>query len=257
MRPISPAPEGAWPDVQKNEWVSRALGAPAYDLDLRHAPSDPPERIRQALDEADHALAAAQARMAAARVAPGNVDLIGECERHGFVYVETALGLELPLKGDGRYSRYLRFPVRPAAAEDLPALAGIGAVAFTENRFMTDRRFPPEAVARYYTNWLEDSFARETDDIYVLDAAGGIEGFYIVRRLDERRADLLLAGVRRDERASFYSLPLYAGTFAALAARGFSLGVTEVLATNLPALNILCLFGARFAHAFVRLHKWF
>jgi len=257
MRPISPAPEGAWPEVQRNEWVSRALGAPAYDLDLRHAPFDQPESIRQALDEADRALSAAQAKMVAARLAPGNLALVAECERRGFVYVETAVGLRLPLTKDGRYAFYERIPVRPALAEDLPTLVKIGAVAFTENRFMTDRNFPPEAVARYYANWINDSFARDSDDMYVLDVAGHPAGFYIVRKLDERQVDLLLAAVNPEVRGSSCGASLYAGTLDALAARGFTTGYTEVLATNLAALNIFAFFGARFSHAFVRLHRWF
>lgn len=63
----------------------------------------------------------------------------------------------------------------------------------------------------------------------------------------------LLASAKNN---SFYSLPLYTGVYNELVNKGFRRGEGEILATNLPVLNILSFLGANFYSTDIRLHKW-
>ncbi|NQT86648.1 hypothetical protein HQ560_07790 [bacterium] len=234
MTPISPT---------HNPWVSRAMGLEVWDADLRSGA------------DAVDSLAELGADMVSVKVSATDGPLLRACCERGFFPVETVVALEMPLRDDGRYARYARLPLRAAEAADVPALHAIAADTFVENRFMTDRAFPRDGVARYYANWIDDSLER--DIIHVLETHGAVKGFYIVRPLDERRIDLLLAGVGSGERSSYCGAPLCAGTFAACARAGFRTGVAEIVATNLPILNLFAFFGARFTASYIRLHKWF
>ena len=243
--------------VNKNVGLSNILAKPVYDISINDDMLEAihPEKI--IIEEIETYLQRVKARMVSVRVSPNKVELTRQLESMGFYYVETILSFTVPLKDDRRFRKHSLFPIISATNADMPKIIEIACETFTENRFIRDSNFTPDVAASYYANWVESSFNNDQDKVYVLKVQDDVKGFYIIRNVDEESVVFLLAGVNREDKDSFYGLPLYAGVHITLVDKGYKSGEGEILAENIAVLNIFSFLGASFHSTEVRMHKWF
>jgi dTDP-4-amino-4,6-dideoxy-D-galactose acyltransferase len=108
----------------------------------------------------------------------------------GFVPVDVRLTLEMPL--DAGLDRAAE-SVRPARAEDLPALREIAAISHSASRFFADPRFRTRAPALYET-WIEKSLQGMADAVLVADTGAPV-GYITCNRHDDGTGQIGLFAV--------------------------------------------------------------
>jgi hypothetical protein len=244
--------------LNQNEWLSQVLGSPAFDLHLFPDPTLGLEGIDRLLAELHTFLVDHHARMAALRTEPMNALLLERISLNGFFYIETIMKFVVPLRRLDLAEKQARFRIRRAEERDLNEVITIAASTFSENRLVRDEHFPRSAAQEYYTNWINSSYRLESDEIHVLESQATVKGFFILRKLGDHRVIFLLGGISSEEkRGSPYGPALYSGVFKQLVDRQFKSAEGEILAANLPVVNIFCSLGARFYASEVRYHKWF
>lgn len=130
--------------------------------------------VRHAVRE----LADRRVGLCSARLSSDALACVEALEDEGFRYRELTLS---PWR-DLRAWRARGFGVtRPAAADDVAAIAGIARRAFRTDRFHRDARLDPAAADGLYERWVRSWFARDDGDARarVLVAGGEVRGFFL------------------------------------------------------------------------------
>ena len=100
--------------------------------------------------------------------------VIHDAEEQGFHLADLRVTLSWPAAPvDSRLS----VPIRPARAEDLPALAAIAGSSHTDSRFYFDSRFPRARCDALYETWIRNSFHGFAQAVLVAERDQGVAGY--------------------------------------------------------------------------------
>jgi ribosomal protein S18 acetylase RimI-like enzyme len=145
--------------------------------------------------------------------------------------------------------------LRPATAEDLPALRGIARTNHRVTRFYADPRFPDDRCDDLYELWIERSVEGWADVVLVADVDGRPVG-YVSCHADGDAGSIGLVGVAEEARGRGIGRALVAGAVSWCHDRG--VGRISVVAQGRNAAAIRLYEGAGFRTADVGLwfHRW-
>lgn len=233
-----------WATAELLPWDEEAFGFPTGQLTLGERVVAPAEA-----DEARASLAAwaeeTGAELAAASADADRADWVAALPLLGFRCVDVSLRMTLsPLK---RRPRTLsKTSVRPAAAEDFPALVEIASTAFDFGRYHRDALFPRALADRRFGLWVERSLKerRPTDRFWVVGTPGAPRAF-VFARVAGARAEILLTAVARAHANGLYGAASFEGALAALEKEGVRAVAVNISALNTGALNLYARLGFR------------
>jgi hypothetical protein len=126
------------------------------------------------------------------------------------------------------------------------------------DRFSRDPLVPPGFSTRRYAEYLRQSFARPSDEIWsVCDAdSGRILTFRSHRKIKEQEVQLLLGGVRRELHGEGLGAISTHFCFNQMAAAGIKRGSTRISISNKPVFDLeVTHFGFRYHSAALILRK--
>ncbi len=127
--------------------------------------------------------------------------------------------------------------VRPARADDLPALQAIAADSFVYSRFAADPFFTPEQVRAFHRQWITNLCAGLADMVLVFETDGDAVGFVSCARAGGEGRIPLIASHARLRRAGV-GRALVTAALHWFAAAGVSAVHVKTQAQNYPALAL-------------------
>jgi dTDP-4-amino-4,6-dideoxy-D-galactose acyltransferase len=176
--------------------------------------------------------------------------------RGGFQFIDVRLDLGYPL-GPARPAPEPGF-IRPAQANDLPALQAIARVSHHDSRFFKDRGFPAGRGADLYAEWIRRDLAVHTTFVAHPPEAEAPVG-YISCQVEpgskEGRIGLLAVAARHSGRGTGGALVQAA--LAWFSAQGCPVVKVATQASNLPAQRLYQAAGFRTVESTAWFHRWF
>lgn len=238
-------------------WDSELFGFPFYELKCGATPAD---RLKLLLPDWLAAIAPRSGPcLAVAALAPADLRRAQILSAHAFYPVETLLEITLAL---ARFKPVLEkkfgyMRMRPAAADDLPALAEIARASFKTDRFHLDGNLPGDKADRRYARWIESGF-RDGAPVFVLEdgRAGRAAGFVLARETEPGVYDMSLAALDARYHNTGAGLILYQAMLAASRARGCRLATAWISINNLNSLKAAERLGFTARRAVNKFH-WF
>lgn len=172
----------------------------------------------------------------------------------GFRFVDVRVDLALALPGPALAPAATA--VRPASAEDLPALEAIARSAHHDTRFFKDVGFPAARVADLYARWIQRDFREH--HILVTGRAGVPTG-YVTCQIDAaaKRGRIGLIAVADAERGRGHGRALVQESLRWFAAAGCQEVCVATQASNVAAQRLYQSMGFRTHEAHATFHRWF
>jgi dTDP-4-amino-4,6-dideoxy-D-galactose acyltransferase len=117
-------------------------------------------------------------------------------ERHGFHLADVRLTFERPCDEAAATEKPPGgADIRPAQADDVPALQAIARVSHRDSRFYFDGRFPVERCDALYATWIARSCQGFADQVFVGQCGGQVAGYTTVKQAAPDTAEIGLVGV--------------------------------------------------------------
>lgn len=248
------AGDPSWGHVAVIPWDSECFGFPVGTYLAERAGEDTPPPAADVRAHLDAWMAAHQVELVACMVPGGSRRWMACLSAAGFAFVETAL-----LAFARRLSTLPppRVAVRPAVADDHPALLALAGSAFSFGRYHTDARFPRELADARYRLWMHNALTGDpARDIVLATGAAGQPTGFVCATLDGHRATLALAAVDRDANPGILGPLLMVSAMHALADRGARSVQVRIAAANTAILSLYAGLGFSFpdAEAVYHLH---
>lgn len=195
------------------------------------------------------------------RIQPAEVRLGEVLSGFGFYPAETTLQISLPLR---RFTPIHpgaagRARLRPARADDLPAVVAIAEETFTRDRFHLDPHLPARLSDKRYARWVERGF-RDGDSLFVYestaqpDADRDIIGFYLIRGEPGGEVDLSLAGVGSRYRRGGGGALMYEAMLEKCQEMGYRTASSAISTNNLDVVNLFMRLGFVVRSAHLTMH---
>ncbi|MBE5201374.1 MULTISPECIES: dTDP-4-amino-4,6-dideoxy-D-galactose acyltransferase [Pectobacterium] len=129
-----------------------------------------------------------------AKIAADNLVLADALADLGFRLVEGEVDLSLSLERERVVTPLPRW--REATLDDIPALRDAASRVFALSRFRSPW-YQPQDSGRFYAQWIENAVRGTFDHCCLLaeDAAGNLQGWVTLRRMDDTDARIGLLGV--------------------------------------------------------------
>lgn len=168
------------------------------------------------------------------------IHLIHAAEEAGFHYVETQFKTTLRLNKTFDTSKYPYDYVCLDSSDDLPEVLKIAENTIEHDRFSRDPRIGLKASGLRYRTYIEDSFQRESDEIWVVRSrsTGQVLTFRSHRRVNEDEVILLIGGVHPDFKDVGLGIISSHFCFNQLRQAGYRRAVTHISAANTPIVNL-------------------
>lgn len=183
---LSPEPGTAKPSsfvaLRRLDWDTAFFGVLMGAIDARREPEITSPARRAEVLAADLQLALEQARAEGYshliyRIPADDIASTWAAESTGLKLVDVAVDstfrfgtTPIPDRGDGP-------AIRPARAEDVPALREVAATAFAVSRFATDPFFSAASVSAFYQEWVTNLCNGLAQAVFVCEIATEVAGF--------------------------------------------------------------------------------
>jgi dTDP-4-amino-4,6-dideoxy-D-galactose acyltransferase len=146
--------------------------------------------------------------------------------------------------------------VRPAHADDLPALRAIARRAYTDSRFYFDRRFPRQRCDALYERWIERSVDGGADAVLVGETDRRAAGYVTCLRGDAGTGSIGLVGVAEAARGRGLGGRLVAAALGWFAGQGVERVEVVTQGRNVAAQRLYQAHGFRTRRVEVSFHRW-
>lgn len=169
-----------------------------------------------------------------------SIHLIHAAEAAGFQFVETQFKTTLRLNKTFDVSKYPYDYVALESPDDLPEVLKIAESTIEHDRFSRDPKIGSMASGLRYRKYLEDSFQRDDDEIWVVKSrsTGQILTFRSHRRVSKEEVSLLIGGVHPDFKDVGLGIISSHFCFNQLRQAGYRRAVTQISAANTPIVNL-------------------
>jgi dTDP-4-amino-4,6-dideoxy-D-galactose acyltransferase len=127
--------------------------------------------------------------------------------------------------------------IRPARADDLPALRELAGSAFVLSRFAADPFFTSEEVIRFHEQWITNLYNGLAQAVLVCELERGLAGF-VTCALNGDQGRIPLIATRADYRRRGVGRALVAAALHWFAAAGARAAHVKTQAHNYPALAL-------------------
>lgn len=232
-------------------WDERALGFATAEITQMQASDEEARNLLAQLGEwaNDH-----QVRYIFGRVDANAHPLRGALLQANFQFVETSLTLSRSGMGNLPVVPRGMLPVlRPATAEDIPALREIAHADFGHGRFLEDPAIDPRLARLRTANWIEDLITGGL--AWAAESRGRIIGFHAERiHQEQHHAELLLTGAAASY--AMLAVPLWITALESLAARDIQRCTTLVSAANTGIVNLYARLGFQFNNTLTGFRKF-
>jgi L-amino acid N-acyltransferase YncA len=228
-------------------WDAELFGMPFYELRC----DGPVEDIERSLPAWHGEIGKlGQPALVFTRILPAEVRLAEVLSGFGFYPAETTLQISLPLR---RFTPIHpraagRARLRPAQANDLPAMVAIAEETFTTDRFHLDPHVPTPLSDKRYAQWVERGF-RDGDPLFVYESTAqsdtdrDIIGFYLIRGEQGGEVDLSLAGVGSRYRRGGGGALMYEAMLEKCRELGYRTASSTISINNLDVVNLFMCLG--------------
>lgn len=146
--------------------------------------------------------------------------------------------------------------VRPAVAEDGPALEEIAAEAHRGTRFFADEHFPRERSMELYRTWIRNSLAGSADAVLVVEDEAGAAGYATAHLRADGLGEIGLVGVAARARGRGRGQAVLQAVVRWLAEQGCTRVQVVTQARNAAALGLYQGAGFRVARRETWYHRW-
>ena len=183
-----------------------------------------------------------------------SIHLIHAAEAAGFHFVETQFKTIIRLNRTFDTSKYPYDYVNLKSSDDLSEVLRIAESTIEHDRFSRDPKIGSKASGLRYRNYLEDSFQRDNDEIWVVKSrsSGRILTFRSHRHVSKDEVSLLIGGVHPDFKDIGLGIISSHFCFNQLREAGYRRAVTHISAANTPIVNLeLGLLGFRVRQTYV------
>lgn len=169
-----------------------------------------------------------------------NIHLIHAAEAAGFHFVETQFKTSLRLNKTFNTSKYPYDYLALDSSDDLSEVFEIAENTIEHDRFSRDPRVGSTASGLRYRKYLEDSFQRDDDEIWVVKSrsTGQILTFRSHRRVSSEEVSLLIGGVHPNFKDVGLGIVSSHFCFNQLRQAGYRRAVTHISAANTPIVNL-------------------
>jgi len=169
-----------------------------------------------------------------------SIGLIHAAESVGFRYIETQFQTSLRLKKTFDTSKYPYDYVLIKSQDQLHEILKIAETTIEHDRFSRDPKLGKTASGQRYRKYLEDSFHRESDEIWAVKskATGQLLTFRSHRIHSENEVVLLIGGVHQNFKNIGLGIISSHFCFNQLLVAGFRRATTHISAANSPILNL-------------------
>lgn len=142
----------------------------------------------------------------------------------------------------------VRIQLRRSEQRDRETIQAIAAQSFHHGRYHADPLFPRELANLRYEHWIKRALASEDglDQVFVMEQAGSVQGFYHVT-VEGEISDMRLAAVRPELQGSILGFELYKSMLHVLKALGVRRVISSISGSNTAVMNLYSRLGFRFS----------
>jgi dTDP-4-amino-4,6-dideoxy-D-galactose acyltransferase len=179
-------------------------------------------------------------------------------EQHHFNLVDVRLTLSKSLADpEPRLTKRAAGTIRPALAQDLPALRTIARQSHHDTRFYFDPRFDKARCDSLYEIWIEKSCQGYADAVLVAENENRVAGYITCKSLEPKVGQIGLLAVDRGAAGLGLGSALIRGALEWLRDRANEEVLVVTQGRNIPAQR--CYQRAGFMSQSLRLsyHRWF
>jgi len=140
-----------------------------------------------------------------AKVPKYNLNLVHELETVGFHFMETQFNISVATKElikinrnwDNILSKTSYKKLESEKELDFLKLK-ISEGLFKEDRISVDERFGEDVSRKRYVNWISDIYSENKAEIYLLKKYNSLAGFFVIKAIDYRIYEAVIAGIFKE-----------------------------------------------------------
>lgn len=176
-------------------------------------------------------------------------------ESIGFRFIEMTFQPELKAIQDCPLDPGMgQLSVRMATGEDLAGIVESIPGTFQNERFHVDPMIDTEIGDIRYANWVKNSLAHETQQLYVVEAGNSLVAFFVTERLESDEVYWHLNAVTQGFQGRGYGKRAWLSMINHAKEMGASKIRTSIIAGNYRVLNLYARLGFRFTEPFMTFH---
>lgn len=196
-----------------------------------------------------------------ARSRSEHIDAAHAMEESGFLLMDTMLHYDLELRHARQLPESVEVCTRKLLGGEEAAVAAVAYETFTHynGHYHADRRLDHEDAVAVYTSWAYRSCVEPSvcDLVLVAELEGEIAGFLTMKHVDDRSAELPLAGVAARYQGRRVHATLHNEMVSRCVANGVTRFIGSTQASNLAMQKNMLRAGWLPTHAEYTFHKWF